>query len=159
MKKLIVLLLFLVICGCGKDIEYRYFNGHLEDLSATKPYIGTFQRRESRNTLLEFYSFSGGFPIPTFGGYSLFIEGPAISFQPNTEIKIPNENVKVTYYHDYHHIGSLEKNFVGSIKIKESTDNFITAIIDVTNKDTDKKFEIKGKFQRVSISKYNRVER
>ncbi len=158
-KIFILLLLLLVTCGCTRKTDYRYFNGHVEDLRATTPYVGTFKRIESQNKLLEFYSFSGGFPAPSFGGYSLFIECPASSFQAQNEIQIPDKNVTVTYYHDYHHIGRLDKNFIGRIKITESTENFITADIDVTNKDTNKRFEIRGKFQLTPVSKFSQVER
>jgi len=139
--------------------ELRYFNCHVEDLRSKKDYNGTFKRIESKNVLLEFYSFTGGFTVPTFGGYSLFVEGPTSSFQPKTDIVIPNKNVTVIYYHDYHHIGNLEKNFVGHIMINEVTDKYIFAAIDVTNTDTGKRFEIKGKFNRTPISKFNKVER
>jgi len=159
MNKIIYIFLFLTLCSCGTKNELRYFNGHVEDLRSKNSYIGTFKRVESKNVLLEFYSFTGGFPIPTFGGYSLFVEGPPSSFQPKTDMEIPNKNVTLTYYHDYHHIGNLEKNFVGHIKIYDVTDKYIFAAIDVTNTDTGKRFEIKGKFNRTPIAKYSKVER
>lgn len=154
----IAIITMVLLFGCSTT-EYRKYNGHIQELPRSKVYEGTIERVHSDRLVLETYKFSGGCIVPTFAGYSLFIEGDTDDFQNDTVINIPNKTVEVLYYRDYHHVGWIERDFIGKINVIEVTNNYLFAEIDLKQKRSDKTFHFKAKFKNRSIGEFRRFER
>ena len=142
----------------GSKTEFRKFDGHIEELKYPE---GVFRRVKGSNILFEIYHFSSG-PLlaPTaWGGYSLFIESSRDILKTNTTITIPDKNVRVIFYSDYHHIGQLRNNISGEIKVKDLNNKYALLNIELTINDIDMEIKYNEKFKNFDISKYSQIER
>ena len=150
---LCMLVLAAVLMGCTTTTkEYRLFRGHFESDDQNR----VFQRVHGGNTLLEIFHFAGSPFIPgAFGGYSLFIEGAPGVFKEGEVIEIPSEKVSVAYYSDYHHVGRVERNITGRIRVIEVKENSIRAGIDIEVAETKQRIKLTETFVKRDVEKYS----